>query len=120
MYLLANRRTRGLASLSKATWVAGCERCRGHLLALCQTAGFEPRIGYESDDMVLIQALVAAGLCVATLPGLALRAHHADRITAIKLPGLPRRVYTATYGDPPDPPAVTALLAALAEAAAAA
>jgi LysR substrate binding domain len=74
MYLLANRRTRGLASLSKATWVAGCERCRGHLLALCQTAGFEPRIGYESDDMVLIQALVAAGLCVATLPGLAVRA----------------------------------------------
>src|SRR6185312_9946806 len=120
MYLLANRRTRGLASLSQATWVAGCDRCRGHLLALCHTAGFEPRIGYESDDMVLIQALVAAGLCVATLPGLALRAHHADGITATKLPALPRRIFAATYGDPPDPPAVTALLAALAEAAAAA
>jgi molybdate transport repressor ModE-like protein len=120
MYLLANRRTRGLGSLRNATWVAGCERCRGHLLALCQTAGFEPRIGYESDDMVLIQALVAAGLCVATLPGLALRAHHADGIIATKLPGLPRRVYAATYGDPPDPPAVTALLAALTEASAAA
>lgn len=120
MYLLANRRTRGLTSLSEATWVAGCERCRGHLIALCQTAGFEPRIGYESDDMVLIQALVAAGLCVATLPGLALRAHHADGITAAELPGLPRRVYAATYGDPPDPPAVAALLAALVEAAAAA
>lgn len=119
MYLLADRSTRGLASLSKATWVAGCERCRGHLLALCQTAGFEPRIGYESDDMVLIQALVAAGLCVATLPGLALRAHHAAGITATRLPGLPRRIYAATYGDPPDPPAVTALLATLAEAAAA-
>jgi len=118
MYLLANRRTRGLASLSEATWVAGCDRCRGHLLALCHTAGFEPRIGYESDDMVLIQALVAAGLCVAILPGLALRAHHADGITATKLPGLPRRIFAATYGDPPDPPAVTALLAALAEAAA--
>jgi molybdate transport repressor ModE-like protein len=120
MYLLASRRTRGLASLSKATWVAGCPQCRGHLVALCQTAGFEPRIGYETDDMVLIQALVAAGLCVATLPGLALRAHHADGITATKLRGLPRRVYAATYGDPPDPPAVTALLAALVEAAAAA
>jgi DNA-binding transcriptional LysR family regulator len=120
MYLLANRRTRGLASLSEATWVAGCPSCRGHLLALCQTAGFEPRIGYESDDMVLIQALVAAGLCVAVLPGLALRAHHADGVVATKLPGLPRRVYAATYGQPPDPPAVAALLTALSEAAAAA
>lgn len=118
MYLLADRRTRGLASLSKATWVAGCERCRGHLLALCHTAGFEPHIGYESDDMVLIQSLVAAGLCVATLPGLALRAYHADGITATRLDGLPRRIYAATYGDPPDPPAVSALLAALARAAA--
>ena len=119
MYLLSNRRTRGLASLRDATWIAGCERCRGHLLALCAAAGFEPRIGYESDDMVLIQSLVAAGLCVATLPGLALRAHHADGVIASKLPGLPRRVYAATYGEPPDPPAVAALLAALAEAAAA-
>src|SRR5437762_1554371 len=31
MYLLSDRRTRGLASLSNATWIAGCERCRGHL-----------------------------------------------------------------------------------------
>jgi DNA-binding transcriptional LysR family regulator len=120
MYLIADRPTRGLASQRDATWVAGCPRCRGHLLALCATAGFEPRIGYESDDVALIQALVAAGLCVATLPGLALRAHHADGVTATRLPGLPRRVYAATYGEPPDPPAVTALLAALTEAAAAA
>ena len=117
MYLLSNRRTRGLASLREATWIAGCERCRGHLLALCDAAGFEPRIGYESDDMVLIQSLVAAGLCVATLPGLALRAHHADGVIASKLPGLPRHVYAATYGEPPNPPAVAALLAALANAA---
>src|ERR671923_117680 len=120
MYLLANRRTRGLASLREATWVAGCPRCRGHLLALCESAGFEPRIGYESDDVALIQALVAAGLCVGVLPGLALRAHRADGVVATQLRGLPRRVYAATYGEPPDPPAVTALLTALTAAAAAA
>jgi DNA-binding transcriptional LysR family regulator len=85
-----------------------------------EAAGFEPRIGYESDDMVLMQSLIAAGLCVATLPGLALRAHRADGIVASKLAGLRRRVYAATYGEPPDPPAVAALLVALAEAAAAA
>jgi DNA-binding transcriptional LysR family regulator len=120
MYVLSDRRTRGLASLHDATWIAGCKRCRGHLVALCEAAGFAPRIGYESDDMVLMQALVAAGLCVATLPGLALRAHHADGVVASKLAGLPRRVYAATYGAPPDPPAVAALLAALTDAAAAA
>jgi DNA-binding transcriptional LysR family regulator len=31
--------------------------------------GFEPRIGYISDDMVVMQALVAAGLGVTTIPG---------------------------------------------------
>ena len=120
MFLLSKRRTRGLASLGEATWIAGCERCRGHLLALCDAVGFEPRIAYESDDMVLMQSLVAAGLCVATLPGLALRAHRDDGVIASKLPGMPRRVYAATYGEPPDPPAVAALLAALGEAATAA
>jgi len=39
MYLLSDRGTGGLASLREATWIAGCERCRGHLLALCATAG---------------------------------------------------------------------------------
>src|SRR3954466_10435244 len=120
MYVLAQRRTRGLASLSEATWVAGCPACRGHLLALCEAAGFEPRIGYQSDDVALIQSLAAAGPCGGVLPALALRAHHADGVVATKLPGLPRRVYAATYGEPPDPPAVTALLNALTEAAAAA
>ncbi|WP_116996796.1 LysR family transcriptional regulator [Desertimonas flava] len=117
MYLLSSRPTRGLGSLKEATWIAGCERCRSHLIALCGEAGFEPRIGYESDDMVLIQTLVASGLCVATLPGLALRAHHADGVVARKLPDLPRRVYVATYGDGPDPPAVSALVSALEAAA---
>jgi DNA-binding transcriptional LysR family regulator len=59
------------------------------------------------------QALVAAGLGVATLPGLALRAHREEGIVATELRGSPRRVYAATYGEPPDPPATAALLAAL-------
>ena len=120
VYLLSARRGRGLAALREATWIAGCERCRSHLLSLCADEGFEPRIGYTSDDMVVMQALVGAGLGVATLPGLALRSHRAEGIVATELPGSPRHVYAATYGDPPDPPPVAALLAALAEAAAAA
>ena len=79
--------------------------------------GFDPRIGYSSDDMVVMQALVAAGLGVATQTGLALRAHHIEGVVATELPGSKRHIYAATYGEPPDPPATAALLAALAEAA---
>jgi DNA-binding transcriptional LysR family regulator len=118
IYVLSTRRERGLASLREATWIAGCERCRGHLLAVCADAGFDPRIGYSSDDMVVMQAWVAAGLGVATQTGLALRAHLIDGVVATELPGLKRYIYAATYGEPPDPPATAALLAALAEAAA--
>ena len=117
IYVLADRRVRKLATLRDATWIAGCERCRSHLLALCDDEGFEPRIAYTSDDMVVMQVLVAAGLGVTTIPGLALRAHQVDGIVATELRGSPRHVYAATYGEPPDPPAVAALLAALAEAA---
>ena len=117
VYLLSTRRGRKLAALRDATWIAGCERCRSHLLSLCADEGFEPRIGYTSDDMVVMQALVAAGLGVTTIPGLALRAHRAEGIVASELPGSQRHVYAATYGEPPDPPAVAALVSALAEAA---
>ena len=119
VYVLSTRRERGLASLRDATWIAGCERCRSHLLSLCADEGFEPRIGYTSDDMVVMQALVAAGLGVTTIPGLALRSHRVNGIVASELPGSRRHIYAATYGQPPDPPATAALLAALAAAAAA-
>jgi DNA-binding transcriptional LysR family regulator len=117
LYLLTQRDESTLAAQRDATWIAGCERCRSHLLALCDAEGFEPRIGYISDDMVVMQALVAAGLGVTTIPGLALRAHRAEGIVASELPGSQRHVYAATYGEPPDPPATTAVLAALEEVA---
>src|SRR5918997_742649 len=117
VYLLSTRRERGVATLRDATWIAGCDRCRSHLLSMCAATGFDPRIGYSSDDMVVIQAWVAAGLGVATQTGLSLRAHHIEGVVATELPGWERHIYAATYGEPPDPPATAALLAALAEAA---
>jgi DNA-binding transcriptional LysR family regulator len=117
VYLLSARRGRTMAALSDATWIAGCDRCRSHLLALCADEGYEPRIGYTSDDMVVMQVLVAAGLGVTIIPGLALRAHRVKGVVASELPESRRHVYAATYGEPPDPPPTTALLAALAEAA---
>jgi DNA-binding transcriptional LysR family regulator len=118
VYLLSTRRGQTLATLRDATWIAGCERCRRHLLSICADEGFLPRIGYTSDDMVVLQALVIAGLGVTTIPGLALRSHRVKGIVARELPGSHRHVYAATYGEPPDPPATVAVLRALAEAAA--
>src|ERR687894_637620 len=117
VYLLSTRPERGLDTLRDATWIAGCERCRSHLLSLCADAGFDPRFGYVSDDMVVMQAWDGAGLGVATQTGLALRAHLIDGLVATELPGWERHIYAATYGEPPDPPATAALLQALAEAA---
>ena len=84
---------------------------------MCEHAGFAPRLTYTTDDMVVMQSLVAAGMGVTTIPGLALHAHRHPAITATRLPVPPRRIYVATYGDPPDPPATVALIAALTEAA---
>src|SRR3954464_10492045 len=51
VYLLSAGRKRGLSGLRDATWIAGCDRCRSHLISLCADEGFEPRIGFSSDDM---------------------------------------------------------------------
>jgi DNA-binding transcriptional LysR family regulator len=116
-YLLSTRRGATLAGLRESTWIAGCERCRSHLLDLCAKQDFTPSIGYTSDDMVVMQSLVAAGLGVTTIPGMALRAHRVKGLVATELAGADRHVFAATYGQPPDPPATAAVLSALADAA---
>ena len=103
-----------LASFADRRWIAGCERCRSYLLWQCEAAGFTPKIAFTTDDFVAVQALVAAGLGVTTLPGLALRAARHPGIQAVPLPGAFRHVLTMTYGEPPDPPAVARLLEVLA------
>jgi|SRR5262245_13908853 len=117
-YLVTTDGGRDLTAYRDAPWIAGCERCRGHLLDMCATAGFQPRISYETDDYVAVQSLVAAGLGVTTLPGLALAASHRTGIRSALLPDSTRYVLAATYGAPPDPPATAALLDALTDAAA--
>ncbi len=64
-----------------------------------------------------VQALVAAGLGVTTLPGLCLRAARHPGIRAAPLPGARRHVFAMTYGDPPDPPTTARLIDVLALAA---
>jgi DNA-binding transcriptional LysR family regulator len=102
-----------LARLSGQRWIAGCDRCREHLLRQCAAAGFTPKIAFTTDDFVAVQALVAAGLGVALLPALALRAARNPGVRAVRLRGTRRCVVAVRYGEPPDPPATALLLEVL-------
>jgi DNA-binding transcriptional LysR family regulator len=118
MMLLSRQAGQSLTDHRDSPWIAGCERCRREFVTACNAAGFTPRIAYTSDDPVVEQALVAAGLAVTTMPRLALQTHRAAGIEASELSDFRRRVYVATFGEPPHPPATTAFLQALAQAAA--
>ena len=108
-----------LAAHAHSPWIAGCEHCRGHLIWLCQHAGFSPKIAFTTDDHVAAQALVAAGLGVTIMPGLAISAARHPGIHSQPVPGAWRQVLAVTYGQPPDPRAVDHLLDILTLAAAA-
>ena len=99
-----------LADYADGRWIGGCERCRSYLVWQCELAGFSPKIAFTTDDFVAVQALVAAGLGITTLPGLALRAARHPGIQAAPLPGSHRQVLAVTYGEAPEPPAVARLL----------
>jgi DNA-binding transcriptional LysR family regulator len=99
-----------LARLSGQRWIAGCDRCREHLLRQCAAAGFTPKISFTTDDFVAVQALVGAGLGVALLPALALNAARNPAVRTVRLRGTRRSVVAVRYGEPPDPPATALLL----------
>ncbi len=107
-----------LADLATETWIAGCPRCRGHLLTAAAARGFAPDIAYATDDYVAVLSLVAAALAVALLPGLV-------RPTAERHPGVvvreaagtsARTVHAVTTPDLLRVPAVAATIEALASA----
>ncbi|GAA0586753.1 LysR family transcriptional regulator [Actinomadura livida] len=108
-----------LADLAGETWASGCARCRDHLRWVCERAGFAPDIAFATEDHVAIQRLVARGLAVTTLPGLALGLHAEPGVARPAVPMAGRRRIAALVPAGPRPPAVAALLEELAAVAAA-
>jgi len=106
-----------LSAYATSRWIAGCERCRAYLVRRCESAGFTPRIAFTTDDYLAVQALVAAGLGVTTLPGLCLRAARHPGIVTAPLAGARRHVFAVTYGQPPGSKATARLIDALRRAA---
>ncbi len=117
IYLISDQPHQRVEDHRDSAWVGGCERCRAATITACARVGFAPRIAYFCDDTVVTQSLVAAGMGVAILNGLALHAHQVPGIHTTQLTDSPRQIYAATYGEPPDPPATTALIEILASLA---
>jgi len=115
---LADRRVVEIAELEGETWIAGCPRCRGHLLQMCDAGGFRPNVAFETEDYVAVAGLVAAGLGVALIPDLIVRtAHHPDVVTTQVRPASKRQIVAVTTPDLLRVPAVEATLDAFCEVA---
>jgi DNA-binding transcriptional LysR family regulator len=117
LYLVSDQPHQRLEDHRDSAWVGGCDRCRAATINACERVGFSPRIAYACDDTVVTQSLVGAGMGVAIINGLALRAHRAPGVHATQLTDSARQIYAATFGAPPDPPATTALIEILASVA---
>jgi DNA-binding transcriptional LysR family regulator len=93
----ARKRAVPLDSLAGERWITSTVRssCHEFVARSCRASGFEPDIGFESDDHGVWQGLVAAGVGVALAPDLALENLHPGVVARpVALHPLKRRIYT--------------------------
>jgi DNA-binding transcriptional LysR family regulator len=94
----AKRRAVPLDALAEEHWITSTARssCHEFVARSCRASGFEPDIGFESDDHGVWQGLVAAGVGVALAPELALENLHPGVVARpVALHPLKRRIYVA-------------------------
>lgn len=104
---------------AEASWVMESREnaSRGWAQHVCRTAGFEPRVTFEFNDVRAHIDLVERGLAVALLPGFAWSGT-TPRVRLIELPNLPHRtVFTSARRDMAKRPAIEAVRCALEESA---
>lgn len=115
---LAGRKTLRLKQLSGDQWIAGCVRCRAHLLTVCERAGFVPDVRHSTDDYVVVQSLVARGLAVSLLPALALRSYQDPQVRTVPVAEAGQRHVWLTYhAESERTPSLIALISAVVDAA---
>ncbi|MBK8756363.1 MAG: LysR family transcriptional regulator [Actinomycetales bacterium] len=111
---LAGSEVVDLSGAADEPWIAGCPRCRGHLVSLAHRAGFSPNVAFESEDYVAVLGLVRAGLGVSLVPDLILKsAPHEGIATRSLSPSSRRQIHAVTTADLLRVPAVAATLEAL-------
>lgn len=117
---LARRKRLRLEDLREEAWVqtSVASPCARHVVRSCHTAGFEPRVSFESDDYLTVQGLVAAGVGVALIPQLALSTVRPDiQIRSLDPHSPVRKVFAATPRAAAVTPAVATMLDVLREIA---
>ena len=105
-----------LADLAGERWIAGRPgtHCGTVVTTASRAAGFEPEIAAHASEFATMLALVAAGLGVAMVPGLATTAGAAPGVVLVdSRPALERRIFAAVRPGSGRRAAVAAVLAAL-------
>ena len=117
---LADRRRMRLEDLRDDPWIVGSSSstCPDALILMraCQSAGFEPRINFNSDDYLAIQGFVAAGMGVSMIPDLALLALRDDVVVrSLRTRPPVRHIFAGTLAGGFCSPAKQAMLEILCE-----
>ena len=110
-----------LTALAGLDWVMPPEHaaCGLAVRSACRAEGFEPRVRWETDDMLLLVRAVAAGHGVAVLPRMAVATDIAPvRTWPLQTAGLRRRLRAVTRASAGSRPVVQAVVDALVAAAA--
>jgi molybdate transport repressor ModE-like protein len=122
---LADRKRVRMEELVDDTWIVGTSElratdeavvrtsagfCRENSIEACRDAGFEPKIGFESDDYQVHQALISAGMGVSLVPELLLTGRNPGlSVVDIEEPPV-RRVWALTRPAGTRGPATEAML----------
>jgi DNA-binding transcriptional LysR family regulator len=117
---LAHRRRLRLADLAAEPWVAGAADCECNRLIshACATAGYQPRIVFETDDYSAMQGFVAAGVGVSLIAELGLTTIRDDIVVRDLGRETPvRQIYAATLSEGYRAPATQAMVEILQEVA---
>lgn len=113
---LADEEYLELDTLADDQWIAGCPRCRSHLMQVCARHGYEPDITYETDNANATIGMVAHGLGIALVTRLSLGTALLPATVRVKKlrPEMTRTISVLVNADKRGLPAVAAVLAAIA------
>jgi molybdate transport repressor ModE-like protein len=109
-----------LTAFADADWVMPPEEaaCGIAVRSACRATGFEPRVRWETDDMLLLVRAVAAGHGIAVLPRRSVAVDAAAvEVAPLSQPRLERRLIAVARGTALTRPVVATVVAALAGAA---
>ena len=113
------RRGTALAELADADWVMPPEEaaCGLAVRTACRAAGFEPRVRWETDDMLLLARAVADGHGVAVLPLRSVAAAvEGIHVRPLREPPLNRRLYAVARASALSRPVVATVIDSFAAA----